>query len=824
LATMKINVSLLFVAILCNNDVIDATHAKKYSNRPRTISEAPEEYIFTLGGTENVGNQEVSNGNVNPEVSLPWGFNGWSPQTSIAGGGWWFYSESHNLYGIRCTKQPSPWIGDYGNFRIMAHLVDPDHESVSEYSPYDPKKTNWSPYHFQTNLLAYGTNNGYTSLEVTPTMYGSLLRVNFPALDDGPVDVTFNQTRRLMFALDNPDSDSLTIQVDNDNNQIVIQGYSTANSGGVPSNFKHYFYATISTADQTPFTLKSSAVRTDDNQLWGFVDIDQTSSASADSMIVRVATSLISSEQAFFNWQNEVAGVDFDDAVANAKQTWNEEMNRVSVNDVGDYSDSDGVDRLTVFYSALYRAAKYPRTMWEVDMTSGSNVHWSPYTGETVDGLMSSDQGFWDAYRSTYSLLALWRPSRLALQMDGWLNAWREGGWVPQWSSPGYRGSMTGTMSDVSMSEAIMKLPHCGSTEATTKGYCVDAATLLNASLQNAYQVPIATEEGRECLEEYINLGYVPYDGGCDAVVSRTLNYLHADWALAQAAAMLDDNEHYEELSARAANWTLLLNPDTGFLAPRNMDGSFASGFDEYAWGDSRGYTESGPWQYRLEVPYDPTGLQSTLSDFGFDAASIVEEANTIESYFHVGGYGTVIHEQAEMAVNCWGQWAVNNQPVFALQSMQVAFDTSVMGEKAGRAQGWLRQSLDLFTATSDMYPGDEDNGSMGAWYVLNSLGIYPLSPASGDYVISSPQFANVTISIGGELSPSSSNNKKKKVSDIEATLTITANNQGSENVYVQSVTWNGEALDGVIVSYADLMLGGNLHFEMGPSPAASSP
>jgi putative alpha-1,2-mannosidase len=89
-------------------------------------------------------------------------------------------------------------------------------------------------------------------------------------------------------------------------------------------------------------------------------------------------------------------------------------------------------------------------------------------------------------------------------------------------------------MSDVSMSEAIVKLPNCGTDEANTKGYCVDAPTLLTASLQNAFQVPVATSEGRECLEEYINLGYVPQDGGCDAVVSRTLNYLHADWALSQ--------------------------------------------------------------------------------------------------------------------------------------------------------------------------------------------------------------------------------------------------------------------------------------------------
>lgn len=164
---------------------------------------------------------------------------------------------------------------------------------------------------------------------------------------------------------------------------------------------------------------------------------------------------------------------------------------------------------------------------------------------------------------------------------------------------------------------------------------------------------------------------------------------------------------------------------------------------------------------------------------------------------------------------------------MFAQQSMQVAFDTSVTGYKAGRAQKWLRQSLGLFTATTDMYPGDEDNGSMGAWYIMNALGIYPISPASGDYVIGSPQFANVTITIGNELDVLNSGKQSKKHSkkqDVETLITITASNQSEQNVYVQSVTWNGQDVDGVYLSYAALMQGGELHFEMGPAPATTPP
>merc|ERR1739845_180774 len=109
-----------------------------------------------------------------------------------------------------------------------------------------------------------------------------------------------------------------------------------------------------------------------------------------------------------------------------------------------------------------------------------------------------------------------------------------------------------------------------------------------------------------------------------------------------------------------------------------------------------------------------------------------------------------------------------------ALQHMQVGFDTSVNGKCANQAQKWLRQSNSLLTGGADMYPGDEDNGSMGAWFIMNMLGIYPLSPASGNYVIGSPMFANVTLAVPGAPRP----------------LTITAKNQSPSHVYVQGLTW----------------------------------
>jgi putative alpha-1,2-mannosidase len=111
----------------------------------------------------------------------------------------------------------------------------------------------------------------------------------------------------------------------------------------------------------------------------------------------------------------------------------------------------------------------------------------------------------------------------------------------------------------------------------------------------------------------------------------------------------------------------------------------------------------------------------------------------------------------------------------------------------------------------------------MSAWYVLNALGLYPLSPASGDYVIGSPQFGNVTIKIGGESGTTTATGATGSGGSGGGSIVISASNQGTDNVYVQSVSWNGVDIQGVYISYEDLMLGGVLHFEMGDTPAAAA-
>jgi predicted alpha-1,2-mannosidase len=331
-----------------------------------------------------------------------------------------------------------------------------------------------------------------------------------------------------------------------------------------------------------------------------------------------------------------------------------------------------------------------------------------------------------------------------------------------------------------------------------------DLNTAYSAIQKDAFTPPPPGITGGRCgLNSYISLGYVASDAGCSEETSRTLNYMLSDVAVAGAADKLGHASDATLLRARAANYTLIFEPKTGFFRTRDSSGAYLEPFDEFRWGSP--YTEAGPWQYRFEVPYDPVGLSKLFEANGFDMCNLLQTSQTMPGTYHTGAYGGVIHEQTEMATLCWGQWELNNQPVWALQWMFTASQASMTTPCSANGQYWLRKSVqELYIPGPDMYTGDEDNGSMSAWYILSSLGLYSLVQGDGTYILGSPLFANVTIKIDNAAIP----------------LTISAKNQDVKNVYVQSVTLNGVPITGTSVQYYDLMQGGILEFTMGPAPA----
>jgi predicted alpha-1,2-mannosidase len=377
----------------------------------------------------------------------------------------------------------------------------------------------------------------------------------------------------------------------------------------------------------------------------------------------------------------------------------------------------------------------------------------------------------------------------------GFLSAYDESGWLPQWPSPGTRQAMVGSHADNILADAIVKkLPG------------VNATAAYAAIRKDAFDAPPrgGAEGGRACLPAYIDLGYIPSDAGCSESVARSLNYYHSDAAIAGAAAAVGAADDAAALRARARRYAELFEPATGFFRARDAAGAWVEPFDQYRWGSP--YTEGGPWQFRFEVPHDARGLAALYAAAGHDMCGALEAANTGPSTFHVGRYGSTIHEMTEMAALCWGQFSLNNQPSFAMNYMGIAAQASVTAPCAARGQFWLRKAArELFVPGPDMYVGDEDNGSMGAWFLLTAMGLYSLEQGSTAYVLGAPLFANVTVAVRGRAATH---------------LTVLAANQAPDHPFVQAVTWRGQPVAGVTVDYADLMQGGVLEFTMGPQPA----
>ena len=807
--------------------------ADKYSE---LISANPEDVVNILGGTDS--RYDLSHGSTLPLVAMPWGFNTYAPQTDDDSNykGWWFHPYDRRFFGLRVTHQPSPWIADYGNFLIKGYMPASlsSNSGADQYTGYSPKTTTYSPYFYETKLLAYSTAEENTVFGFAPSSHGGVVEVKFPHYDAnaaarvgsssksamkfadtkyGTAKETeealrdhsgFTQTRRISIVL-HGGADTSAISKSSIDGTTMLSGYTTANSGGVGdsnSAFAHYFVALVYGGEDgnTPVAHDATTSKASGNGV--YVDFDPTL-AEHQKLTVRFATSFISQEQALTNLLAEVnTDKSFGQVKSAAKSAWNQALSRVKVTALGGEETPDQVmDEYKKFYSALYRASLFPRSISEIT-SDGKEVHWSPYASSpeqrTASGPLTTDSGFWDAWNTVYPLLTLANRPKLGSLMQGWVNAYSEGGWIPQWASPGYRGSMVGTMGDVSIADAIVnEIP----------GF--DVAKAYEAIRKDAFEIPPAgSNQGRECFDSYLTLGYVP-QGACSEVTSRTLNYYQSDWAVAQAALKLGKTEDAATLLARASNYSLLFNQEDAFFRSRSMvDGKFTEPFDQFAWGGD--YTEGGPWQFRFYLPYDPAGLDKLFTVAGKDMCTELEAVHTQRTAaFHIGGYSSEIHEMTEMTDHCWGQYAHNNQPIH--HQLYMGMFKGYTSQCAANAQARIRQVLNnLYTSGSDMFPGDEDNGEMGAWYVLSSLGLYNLSPGGDEFLFGAPLFAHVEVDISDGAG--------------DKRLVIKAVNNNKKNIYVQKITWNdaeiAHSANGI--KYAQLKEGGTLTFYMGAAPVAA--
>lgn len=675
---------------------------------------------------------EFSRGNTLPIAARPFGMAHWTLQSSDSTP-WMFAPNEQRFQGFRSTHQLSPWLGDYGHTVFLPFTGSIHPGSKARAASYDITRARLFPHSLHLQLTRYGVDT-----ELIPTERGCLITANFAKAYPG-------------FLIDIPGKP--TGEIHSVPSERMLSFTSTAAAGGVPPDFATYYVLQFSEAWSTVETkrLPNSSV------------VQVHLAPGVTSVEVRIASSFISFEQARLNLERELGTLTPAALRREAGEVWNNHLGRIQV--------SGGSPRQQqTLYSCLYRTLLFPRVWHEPD-PAGAWHHRSPYNGKVIPGVMYADHGYWDVYRAWYPFMTILFPERLGEILQSWVNAYKEGGWLPQFPCPGYRACMTGSLIDSVFGDAAAK---------NIPGF--EVATAYAGLRKHATQPgnPDAGY-GRRGLTEYLKFGYCPA-GLVGQSAAETVDAAYGDFCIAQVAKAVGNEADFAMFMKRSENWKQLFDPRTGFLRGKSADGSFVEPFDPITWGDP--YVEGAAWQHRFDAPHDFAGLCAALG--GSDKlVAVVEKMLAIPADFNVGVYGAEIHEMSEMAAVPFGQYAQSNQPSHHILYLLAA---------AGRpdlTRRWVRRVMDELYSP-ETFPGDEDTGSMAAWYVLSALGFYQLCPGIPEYTLGRALFPTATVFLPG--------GKTLTIEDA-----MQSDNRGR-------VLFNNKIV--TTLSHAELVAGGKLRFE----------
>lgn len=557
-------------------------------------------YANPLYGT--LSSFRFSTGNTYPATAVPWGMHFWTPQTAQSLNDGWaysYYKDDLRIYGIRQTHQPSPWMGDYGQFNLMpctnANYADPQQRS----SAFSHKSEVSKPYYYSVYLADHDC-----FVELAPTEHAAAIRICYPE----------REMSYLYIDTDSP------VRVEGNR----IYGTSSKHWQGLNENFANYF---VIEADTDIDLVDGAAV--------GFKTPD------GKTINLKVASSFISHDQALLNMNEVNAGLEAVKEEGHRK--WNDVLGRIKVKD-------DNIDNKRIFYTCLYRSLLFPRSLSEID-AEGKRVHYSPYDGQVHEGHLYSDTGFWDTFRSLFALIDWIYPETAQAIQEGLVNHYLESGFLPEWGSPGHRSCMIGNNSASVVAEAYLK---------GLRGY--DIEKLWEAVVHDANNVePTSRTSGRVAHEQYYSLGYVPCDIGVKESAARTLEYAYDDWCIWQLGKALGKSE--EELSQyekASQNYRNIYRSECSMACGRNSDGSWRGELNPYKWGGD--FTEGNSIQYTWSVFHDPKGLMELMGgreNYEKNLDAIFD----LPPFYDDSAYGFMIHEILEMLVMNYGNYAHGNQP-----------------------------------------------------------------------------------------------------------------------------------------------------------------
>ncbi|MBT0811578.1 GH92 family glycosyl hydrolase [Litoribacter ruber] len=694
-------------------------------------------------------------GHVFVGANVPFGAVQLGPVNITEGWDWcsgYHYSDS-TIIGFSHTHLSGTGIGDLGDILVMPAIGDvkirkgeaekPETGYFSYFS-HDGEKAKAGFY--QVHLDRYAID-----AEMTTTERVGFHRYTFPQAEDAKLIIDLEEGIGWDRA-----TDTYVEMLD----EQTLVGHR--HSSGWAKDQKVFFAAKVSKPIKSWETHENGEASTNESRQGKKVKaVAHFDTQEGEQILLKVAISPVSAENALMNMEEELAHWDFDQTVALADEKWEKELRLIQ-------ADFNEPHQMRTFYTALYHTMIAPSIFNDVNGAyrgaDGKVYEDNSYTNYTTFSL-------WDTYRAAHPLYTIIQHERAADIMQTMLNIYEQQGKLPVWH---LMGNETNTMVGYSAVPVLV--------DAFRKGIKMDEDKAYEAIKATAMR----DEEGLGSLK---SLGYIPADEAVETVASG-LEYALADWSIAQMAKDMGKEEDYRYFMARASNYKNYFDETSGFMRGRVGENEWRSPFSPF---ESRhmkdDFCEGNAWQYTWLVPHDVEGLMELLG--GEEAF-----ANKLDSLFIVEG--DMGEEASSDITGLIGQYAHGNEP-----SHHVTYLYGYVGQPYKTAEKTRHIMDSLYSDQIDGLSGNEDVGQMSAWYVLSSLGFYPVNPANGTYVFGSPLVNHAKIRVGDD-----------------QVFEIKVKDNSPENIYVQSMKWDGQEYTRNYFHHKDLIKGGVLEIQMGPSPS----
>jgi predicted alpha-1,2-mannosidase len=695
-------------------------------------------------------------GHTYPGASLPFGMVQLSPDNGI--NGWdeiagYFY-ENDFISGFSHTHLSGTGIGDLYDVQLMP-CVRPfkvgkkvkDNQVLGIYSSFSHKEEYSEPGYYSIRLKDYDVN-----VELTATQRAGFHRYTFPQTDSATIVLDLNYSRNWDYTLETE------LKIVNDS--LII---GSRRSKGWADDQRIYFAARFSKPFKSKELFSRELKKPHSKEVGGtgYKAYFNFSTTKKESILVKVGISPVSSENALENLDAEITNWDFDAVRKNANAIWLEQLSKVEI------QTSDEKLR-EIFYTALYQSMLAPTLFSDRD---GS--YYGPDLKEhKAKGYNNySTFSLWDTFRAAHPLYTIMHPDRVNDMVKSMLAFYQQGGLLPVWPLAGNETNcMIGYHSVPVIADALLK--GIGDFDPELAFEACKATAMSNF----------------RGLDHYKKLGYVPFEKENESV-SKTLEYAFDDWCIAQMAKKLGKQEDFNYFMKRAANYKNLYDDQTRFMRPKSASDEWITDFDPNEYTEH--YTESNAWHYHFFFPQD---VQGAIQLMGGEKNFIAK----LDSTFKVGPDKD--DKLPIFSTGMIGQYVHGNEP-----SHHYGYLYNYAGEP-WKTQETIRKIIDeLHNNTPDGICGNEDCGQMSSWLVFSAMGIYPVNPAEGIYVIGTPVFEHVKLKVG-----------ENRYFEIEA------ENVSAENKYIQSVSLNGEPLSRTYIHHNKIMEGGVLTFVMGPKPNRS--